>query len=784
MPLDLSRLFSGLMGFGHAERERSGLALTELDRRVHTAVNTLPVTLFEVDAAGIYTSVAGGYLHLFGLTPERLLGRSVFEFPKFVPGKNMMVRRALAGEPVAFTGIWPRGRFMIRLEPRRDESGKVCAVVGLGFELTKPAKTDQHFDDLLEALRQSEARFRAMCDCAPLGICVSSGRLELAYANPTLCTLLGRQPEELLGRGWEALLHADERERVHRTLTEGRIHDVPDILRFERRDGAKVWLSLRLAAMHDEGELLGYVVVVADVTQEQAARLTAEAAQLDLRRVIEGSPEGIAVVREQRWLFLNRALVHTLGHTQASDLLGREVSEILHPDDRSRFAALVAGAPRDGAPELRCRTASGEYVLLELRQAALSEFEGAPALMISARDITEKKKLQARLAVTERLLAVGTLAAGVAHEVNNPLAAAISNLEWIADQLGGTTAQDAAAADAAQMALVRRLAKPVADTLEACGRVRAIVQDLKLLSRTHEERMGPVDLIQVIDSAVRMAWNELRHRARLVREYGDLPPVHGTEARLAQVFLNLLINATQAIPEGNPSAHEIRLRAYTLTSGQVAVEVCDTGVGIPEHILSRIFDPFFTTKPPGVGTGLGLSICQRIVSGMCGQIEVESSAGRGSTFRVILSSAKETAGEAALDAPLPEPKIEARARVLVIDDDAAVGSAVELVLSEDYEVEVQTSARRALERLRGGEVYAAILCDLMMPELSGMDFHRELTSSHPQLASQVIFLTGGAFTAGADEFLDCVSNPRLDKPYSPRELRALIARQVTLGQGA
>jgi CheY-like chemotaxis protein len=137
-----------------------------------------------------------------------------------------------------------------------------------------------------------------------------------------------------------------------------------------------------------------------------------------------------------------------------------------------------------------------------------------------------------------------------------------------------------------------------------------------------------------------------------------------------------------------------------------------------------------------------------------------------------------------LEAPAPQRKLTARARVLVIDDDAQVGTAVELVLSDDYDVEVHTSARRALERLRGGEEYAAILCDVMMPELSGMDFHRELTCSHPELASQVIFVTGGAFTEGADEFLDCVPNPRLDKPYSSRELRALIAQQVTHAQGA
>jgi signal transduction histidine kinase len=432
--------------------------------------------------------------------------------------------------------------------------------------------------------------------------------------------------------------------------------------------------------------------------------------------------------------------------------------------------------------ELRCRSVHGEYVLLELRPALLTEFEGAPACSLSARDVTEQKKLQARLSVTERLLAVGTLAAGVAHEINNPLSAALSNLEWVAGKLAQLTAEvpaDTTSACEVSPSLAQ-LVKPIDEAREACGRVRAIVQDLKLLSRADEEKLQPVELTQVMDSAVRMAWNELRHRARLVREYGDLPLVHGSEARLAQVFLNLLINATQAIPEGDASRHEVRLSARALATGHVAIEVHDTGSGIPEEIRGRIFDPFFTTKPPGIGSGLGLSICQRILSGMGGQIEVDSQVGRGSTFRVTLPGARGPLGQLAPE-PAAAPFVAVpRARLLIIDDDAAVGAALKLVLSDEHEVRVDTSAQRALERLSGGERYDIILCDLMMPELSGMDFHRELVTVDAQLARQVIFLTGGAFTLSAREFLDRVPNPRLSKPFDWQQLRALIARQLTV----
>jgi two-component system cell cycle sensor histidine kinase/response regulator CckA len=786
MTLDLSRWFAGIVKL----RGAGGPAVPtpEMNARVRGAIDTLPVTMFEFDANGIYTCVGGGYVSLFGITPESLVGRSVFDFPKFVPGKNVMVRRALAGESVAITGFWPRGRYMIRFVPRFDASGRVEAVVGLGFELANATAGDRHMEELLEALRQSEARFRAMCDCAPLGICVSNSKLELGYVNPALCALLDRRPDELLGRQWKELLqtHERERERLSRTRAGTRSEPADDVMHHVRRDGSSVWCSLRIAAMRDDGELIGYVAVVADITQERNARLVIDGARRDLRHVIEGSPEGIAVVRDQRWIFVNRALVRTLGYPDAGALIGANVSELVHPEDRTQALELIARpqhTPGDGgARALRYRSASGEYVLLELRPALLSEFEGAPAVLISARDITEQKKLQARLAVTERLLAVGTLAAGVAHEINNPLSAALSNLEWVAGRLARSTGSPAAAGAAhagEPNGALASLIKPIEDTREACERVRAIVQDLKLLSRAEEESVGPVELTHVIDSAVRMAWNEMRHRARLVREYGDLPLVNGNEARLAQVFLNLLINATQAIPEGRANQHEVRVTARGLSSGQVMVEVRDSGCGIPEDVLGRIFDPFFTTKPPGIGTGLGLSICQRIVTSMGGQIEVESQLGRGSTFRVTLASSADSSPRLDGEATQAHADFAPRARVLVIDDDPAVGNALKLVLAEEHEVEVLTNARLALERLRHGERFGVILCDLMMPELSGMDFHRELALSNPELAAGIIFLTGGAFTLGAREFLDRIPNPRLGKPFNWGDLRALIGRQLT-----
>jgi PAS domain S-box-containing protein len=782
----LSRWFAGVGGASAEARRRDGSP--EADARVRRAVDCLPVTLFEFDSDGIYTCVAGRYLAgLFGTSAAEIVGRSVFSFPRFVPGKNMMVRRALAGESVAFTGIWPLGRFMIRLQPRFDAAGQVVSVVGLGYELAKPAAADEQIQQLLEALRQSEARFRAMCESAPLGIFVSNEKLELGYVNPALSALVGRRPDELLGRHWQTALHAeraptraDHGPGAHGSDT----HD--GVLRLLRSDGSPVWTALGIAEMREPGgDLLGYVGAITDVTGERSARLAADRAQRDLRRVIESSPEGIAVVRDGCWIFVNRALAEALGHACPDDLVGQSADAIVHPDDRARALELTTrlrSSVDGGLHEVRYRRASGDYALMEIRPAPLTEFEGAPAVLITARDVTEHRKLQAQLLVSERLVSVGTLAAGVAHEINNPLAAVMSNLDWVVARLSRLDASRPES-DLPEVAALRdelrALDKPIGEAREAAGRVREIMRDLKLFSRADEELIGPVALTPVLDSAARMAWNEVRHRARFVREYGELPTVQGSEARLGQVFLNLIINAAQAIPEGHADDHEIRLSARALGPDQVMVEVRDSGSGIPADIIGRIFDPFFTTKPPGVGTGLGLAICHRIVTSMGGHIDVESRPGRGSAFRVTLASAESGAQP---HTPVPAPPLppsEARGRVLVIDDDPALLNAIGLVLGEDHEVEALTSARRALARLNAGERYDAIVCDVMMPEMSGADFHSALASVHPDLATEVIFLTGGAFTLHAREFLDRVPNPRLDKPFDSNSLRALVNRQVS-----
>jgi CheY-like chemotaxis protein len=213
----------------------------------------------------------------------------------------------------------------------------------------------------------------------------------------------------------------------------------------------------------------------------------------------------------------------------------------------------------------------------------------------------------------------------------------------------------------------------------------------------------------------------------------------------------------------------------------VTIEVRDSGGGISPEVAGRIFDPFFTTKPPGVGTGLGLSICHSIVTALDGEISVDSAAGRGTTFRVTLPVADLSA---ALPARAAAPQAQAsgrRGKVLVIDDEPLIGAAVRRALTAEHDVLALSNSHEALDRLRGGERYDVILCDLMMPALTGMDIHDELSKLAPAQADRMVFITGGAFTTRAQTFLAEVQNPRIEKPFDLHALRALVHQAILAG---
>jgi signal transduction histidine kinase len=406
-------------------------------------------------------------------------------------------------------------------------------------------------------------------------------------------------------------------------------------------------------------------------------------------------------------------------------------------------------------------------------------FDGA-MLMRSIRYAIERKRaavLQLRMVHLERIVALGTLSAGVAHEINNPLSYILANLTCVADRfphLAGYAGADPVAASklAAELS---DLSDMMRDARTGAEKVRDIVRDMSAFARRDDHDLRTtVSVDAVLEHAISMAWNELRHRALLVRRFEPTPRVLANETRLGQVSLNVLINAVQAIPEGAAAQHRI-LVGLRMTGNQVEVRIEDSGVGIPPQDLQRVFHPFYTTKPVGSGTGLGLFICDGIVRSMGGSIAIESTPGKGTKVQIRLPVPESRAGEAQ-PAPAPAVAHRKRARILVVDDDALVLLSIRRLLDEEHDLVTTTSAHEAVRRVREGEKFDLIIADLMMPEMTGMALHEEVAILSPRLAEQMLFITGGAFTPGAQEFLQTVSNERLLKPFDAQELRDLVNR--------
>jgi signal transduction histidine kinase len=391
---------------------------------------------------------------------------------------------------------------------------------------------------------------------------------------------------------------------------------------------------------------------------------------------------------------------------------------------------------------------------------------------------SERRTLQEQLLLSDRMVSVGTLAAGVAHEINNPLAALMANVEFAIQELQRVVAT----APPELRDGFTEVQEALHDAHESADRVRLIVRDVKVFSRPDEERRGPVHVHRVLESTSRMCWNEIRHRARLVKDFAPVGHVMGNEARLGQVFLNLMVNAAQAIPEGAADSNEIRVATWT-ANGSVIIEVRDTGSGISPDLVGRIFDPFFTTKPIGTGTGLGLAICQRIIASMGGSIVVESKLGHGTSFRVMLPEIPAPAQDEESPAA-PTPVSAQRARILVIDDESSVVSVVRRILSDRHEITGVTSGREALALVGEGQSFDVILCDVMMPEMTGMDVHDALVLHHPALAERMVFMSGGVFTQRARLFLDNATNRVIDKPFDVATLRKALEECLARNEGA
>ncbi|PTL83073.1 MASE1 domain-containing protein [Vitiosangium sp. GDMCC 1.1324] len=471
-----------------------------------------------------------------------------------------------------------------------------------------------------------------------------------------------------------------------------------------------------------------------------------------------------------RLVYANESFREMVGWRH-EELVGRTPCELfggeLEPEAQQRLeVALREGDFFRGEVMLAHKDGS-RVVHSEMQLSPVRGADGRVSYFVAThRDVTAQKQLQAKLVSAERIAAVGTLAAGVGHEINNPLSYLLLNLD---------EAEEGLAKGPQGLAEARARLE---SAREGAERIRVIVRDLKVFSRQEGEERAMLDVNEVVVPALRMAAPAVRPRARLVEEFGRPPRVMGSEARLGQVMLNLLVNALQAIPEGSPELHEVRVRTGSDDSGRALVEVSDTGCGMSPTVLARIFDPFFTTKSSAEGTGLGLAICQQIVQAHGGELRVRSEEGKGSVFTILLPSAEARPSRTPVPVVVPSapsaPVATQRRRILIIDDEPRLAQSMRMLIEPSHDVSVTTRGAEALAWVDEGQRFDLVLCDLQMPGTTGMDVYSHLRQHAPELAERLVFISGGAYTQATRDFVRSVRNRILEKPVRPDELLATI----------
>jgi PAS domain S-box-containing protein len=490
------------------------------------------------------------------------------------------------------------------------------------------------------------------------------------------------------------------------------------------------------------------------------------------RQLVEAAPDAILVTCGERLAYANARLSRILGYEPEVVIPATSITELVHPHDRAAFAELERNVSRSSLlgprppVEFRVVTRLGSFVWVE-GSAIVIEFENVAAVLTFVRDISERKRVQAKLIHTDRMATVATLAATVAHELNNPLAYVLLNLALLEREISSLHVPP----DARE-----RLTGRLTTLQEGAERMAGIVRDMRAFCRPGAPVLTSVDVRTVLETSIHMAMTELDNRARIIRDFSVVPHVMADGAQLGQVFLNLLLNAAQALPEGRGTENEVRVTVGA-DAERVWIEISDTGRGIAAEVRDRIFDPFFTTKPVGIGSGLGLPICQTIVSSMNGEITVESELGRGSRFRVYLPVAP----------PEPERKLGARlevepsrrgprARVLLVDDEPLIVTALGKVLEREHDVVAVTSGEQALDFLVRDQAFDVILCDVSMPGMGGIEFYRALERTRSELSSRIIFMSGATTMPFVADFLAGVKNAHIDKPVDLVLLRSLIRK--------
>jgi PAS domain S-box-containing protein len=648
-----------------------------------------------------------------------------------------------------------------------SQRGTLQELAGVVVRLLHSKRDNRRRREAEASLRRVEGELRAIVQGAPTDISYWDADLRNRFANPRCLARFGHAEADARGVHFSDFVGEDCYHVVKDHIDRALAGEAQTVERTRAdADGGVSHLQLFYVPHRVADKTVGFTQFAVDLTAHKRSALQAAAQHEFLQAMLDRIPNTVVAVLDEE---LRAQRVYGAPEMFAAMGTTREAFE---------GHTIAEFAPQNAAHlERACRRClAGEVVQIESRREGrhlthrlvpVTSLSGRPLALVVSQDLSDGDRLRDELARHERLVATGTLAAGIGHEVNNPLTYIVTNLELVQEAIEATcrVAPSEALRDSLEM---------IAETRDGVEHIRKIIQGLRAFSVTREGRV-PVTLEDALRIAIEMSRHEIRPRAQLVLDLTPAPSVLGDLGQLAQVIVNLLLNAAQSFTDRDVGKNRINVRVYTDARGHAALEVQDNGSGIPADVLPRIFDPFFTTKAVGQGSGLGLSISHGLVVGLGGEIACDSTPGRGTTLRISFAPI------AAEPAPVergPSSMVVPRARILVIDDDPAVARSVQRTLGTEHEVLVFTDPRAALARLEADDRFDLVFCDLVMPHLTGMELFRAVRARQPALALRFLFMTGGVVRPDLVAFLEENHALCLEKPFVARDLRALVRARL------
>jgi PAS domain S-box-containing protein len=611
-------------------------------------------------------------------------------------------------------------------------------------------------------LRDSEARMTALLDNAPMTMYLKDREGHYRFANRFMADQVGMTPEQLRDLTPRDILSpesAAEAAAVDQIILDTGEPDIRES-EFQTVQGIKSAVTVRFPVFNDRGEVAYIGGVFLDTSEQRRA-------QLKFRALSEHHPVAMLIARaeDHRILLANPAFFKLIGLPQDSEVgMVSQFRWLDDPEEDRRFRELLREHDRYDGYECRMRRVDGAFwCSISWRHI---DFDGERALVFSALNIADKKEAEAELErsrealhQSEKMNALGSLLAGVSHELNNPLAIVVGEAILLEEEAEGTPL-------AASAARIKRAA-------ERCSR---IVQTFLAMARQKTPERKACAVNALIEGTLELADYGLRSNGiEVVRRLGpDLPPLWADPDQVSQVLLNLIINAQQALQTlSGPRC--LTVESKLAQDGRVAIIVSDNGPGVADDVARRIFDPFFTTKPQGSGTGIGLSFSLGIAEAHGGALHLLPTEG-GATFELLLPRAPETVADnsPAERAVAARPSSGER-RALVVDDEPELAETLAgLLRGEGFDVQVVVGGAAAIEHLKAG-AFDLILSDLRMPGVDGPELYAWLVAERPDLANRIGFVTGDTLGPAAVHFLKEAGRPFIEKPFSRQAIRSLVA---------